>query len=131
MLEGRGIGLGNKIAAYNLQETKKLDTVEANRALGLPDDLREYIAARDILSQLNVSSVYLMTNNPRKVECLTSLGVDIRGTIPCIVDPRSPQMKKYMIDKSRLMNHQIDVDKLSAIAVPDPVGHAPSPSPLC
>ena len=108
--EGRGIGLGNKIAAYNLQETQALDTVEANRALGLPDDMREYIAARDILKHFGVESVMLMTNNPRKVECLEHLGVRIEGMIPCIVKPQSCQMKKYMKDKAALMGHKIPLN---------------------
>ena len=64
--EGRGIGLGNKIAAYNLQETLALDTVEANRKLGLPDDMREYVAVKDILAYLDVESIMLMTNNKKK-----------------------------------------------------------------
>jgi len=110
--EGRGIGLGNKIAAYNLQETLALDTVEANRALDLPDDMREYVAARDIFDHFGIESVILMTNNPRKIECLEHLGIKIAGIIPCIVKPQSSQMKKYMTDKAKHMNHKIPLDKL-------------------
>jgi GTP cyclohydrolase II len=69
--EGRGIGLANKIAAYALQDTKGLDTVDANRALGLPDDVREYTAVANILDDLDVRSIRLMTNNPRKVRSYT------------------------------------------------------------
>ena len=80
--EGRGIGLANKIAAYKLQE-QGLDTVDANRALGLPDDSREYTSVRNILKELNVKSVRLMTNNPRKINELGDLGVKVTGRIPC------------------------------------------------
>lgn len=64
--EGRGIGLANKIAAYAVQE-EGLDTVDANRRLGLPDDSREYTAVENMLRELDVRSVQLMTNNPRKI----------------------------------------------------------------
>jgi GTP cyclohydrolase II len=80
--EGRGIGLANKIAAYKLQE-QGLDTVDANRALGLPDDSREYTSVRNILAELGVKSVRLMTNNPRKISELTQLGVNVTGRLPC------------------------------------------------
>ncbi len=80
--EGRGIGLANKIAAYALQE-QGLDTVDANRALGLPDDSREYTSVRNILKELGVKSVRLMTNNPRKISELAALGVNVSGRLPC------------------------------------------------
>jgi GTP cyclohydrolase II len=82
--EGRGIGLANKIAAYKLQE-QGLDTVDANRALGLPDDSREYTSVRNILKELGVKSVRLMTNNPRKISELSDLGVKVNGRMPCQV----------------------------------------------
>lgn len=68
--EGRGIGLANKIAAYALQE-KGLDTVDANRALGLPDDCREYTSVKNMLADLGVKSIKIITNNPRKINLLT------------------------------------------------------------
>jgi GTP cyclohydrolase II len=105
--EGRGIGLANKIAAYNLQESLRLDTVEANRALGLPDDMREYTAARDILAHFKVRSVRLMTNNPRKRECLEKLGVKVEDIMPCVVKPQSEHMARYMKTKTELMGHTI------------------------
>ena len=111
--EGRGIGLGNKIAAYNLQETLALDTVEANRTLGLPDDMREYVAVKDILSHLGVESILLMSNNKRKVHCLQELGITVNGTIPCIVKPESCQMRKYMKDKAEKMGHMIPAAALT------------------
>ncbi|GIL68484.1 hypothetical protein Vafri_21753 [Volvox africanus] len=82
--EGRGIGLANKIAAYSLQE-QGLDTVDANRALGLPDDCREYTSVRNMLRELNVKSIRLITNNPRKINVLTKLGIEVTGRIPCLV----------------------------------------------
>ncbi|CAD7697075.1 unnamed protein product, partial [Ostreobium quekettii] len=84
--EGRGIGLANKIAAYALQE-EGLDTVDANRALGLPDDCREYSSVANILRDLRIKSIRLMTNNPRKISMLEDLGICITGRIPCIVRP--------------------------------------------
>lgn len=110
--EGRGIGLANKIAAYDLQETCHLDTVQANRALGLPDDVRDYIAVKDILDHFGIDSVLLMTNNLRKRECLEQLGIAVVGRIPCVVKPQSPQMKKYMQDKAEQMGHLISIENL-------------------
>ena len=103
--EGRGIGLGNKILAYNLQEIQGLDTVEANRALGLPDDTRDYTAAGDILKHFDIQSVSLMTNNPRKVSILNSLGINVASCIPIHVAPVSVQMKKYVDTKISKMEH--------------------------
>ncbi|KAG2454132.1 hypothetical protein HYH02_001168 [Chlamydomonas schloesseri] len=82
--EGRGIGLANKIAAYSLQE-QGLDTVDANRALGLPDDCREYTSVRNMLQDMGVKSIRLITNNPRKINTLTKLGIQVNGRIPCLV----------------------------------------------
>jgi GTP cyclohydrolase II len=79
--EGRGIGLVNKIRAYGLQE-QGLDTVEANIALGFPDDLRDYDVAAAMLHALGIESVCLLTNNPRKVEGLRKYGVPVIGRIP-------------------------------------------------
>jgi GTP cyclohydrolase II len=74
--EGRGIGLVNKIKAYALQETG-LDTVDANRALGLPDDMRDYSLALAMLAWLGVTKVHLLTNNPTKISALSSSGVQV------------------------------------------------------
>lgn len=79
--EGRGIGLVNKIRAYGLQE-KGLDTVEANQALGFPDDLRRYDVAAGMLDALGIESVCVLTNNPRKVEGLGEHGIQVVGRIP-------------------------------------------------
>lgn len=103
--EGRGIGLANKIAAYALQE-KGLDTVDANRALGLPDDCREYTSVRNILQDLGVESIKLMTNNPRKIDVMSELGITITGRIPCIVEG-GKYSKEYLAAKEKRMNHML------------------------
>ncbi|CAL5228412.1 g11542 [Coccomyxa viridis] len=111
--EGRGIGLANKIAAYALQE-EGLDTVDANRALGLPDDCREYSSVRNILSDLDIKSIRLMTNNPRKIQVLEELGVDVRGRIPCIVESQELNVG-YLATKQARMQHWLsesDTDSL-------------------
>lgn len=86
--EGRGIGLGNKIRAYALQE-RGLDTVEANEALGFDDDLRDYEIAAELLRILEVSSIRLLTNNPNKIEGLRSLGVQVEGRVPLQMEPNA------------------------------------------
>lgn len=109
--EGRGIGIANKIAAYSLQESG-LDTVDANRHLGLPDDAREYSSVRDILKDLNIPSVKIMTNNPRKIECLQSLGVKVNGRMPCIMKPNSEFSRNYVQAKAQRMGHMIELSSL-------------------
>jgi GTP cyclohydrolase II len=104
--EGRGIGLANKIAAYALQE-KGFDTVDANRQLGLPDDCREYTAVRNIIADLGITSVRLITNNPRKINLLTSLGVEVESRIPSIVGA-NPVNKGYLEAKETRMDHLLD-----------------------
>jgi len=84
--EGRGIGLTNKIRAYQLQD-QGLDTVEANHALGFRDDERDYSVAAHMLFSLRVKSVALMTNNPNKLKGLESLGVKVTRRIPHIMKP--------------------------------------------
>ena len=104
--EGRGIGLANKIAAYGLQE-KGHDTVDANRLLGLPDDARRYEAAAGILADLGVRSVRLMTNNPRKINKLTELGVTITGRIPVLITPNTHNVG-YLVAKAERMGHDLE-----------------------
>ena len=104
--EGRGIGLANKIAAYAVQETG-VDTVDANRQLGLPDDTREYSAVENMLRELNVQSIQLMTNNPRKIRELECAGVKITGRIPCIVKANLFN-EGYLAAKERRMSHVLD-----------------------
>jgi GTP cyclohydrolase II len=104
--EGRGIGLANKIAAYSLQE-KGMDTVDANRALGLPDDSREYFSVRNILDDLGVKSIRLITNNPRKINKLRGLGINIMGRIPSIVEA-GEHNQGYLDTKRDRMDHMLD-----------------------
>jgi GTP cyclohydrolase II len=79
--EGRGIGLYNKLDAYALQD-QGLDTYEANLALGLPEDARDYTAAAQMLAALGITELDLLSNNPDKAEQLRALGVDVRGRVP-------------------------------------------------
>ncbi|GKY99197.1 hypothetical protein MPSEU_000875100 [Mayamaea pseudoterrestris] len=102
--EGRGIGLANKIAAYALQDLG-LDTVDANLHLGFPEDMREYNVVPSILADLQISSIQLMTNNPRKVKLLHDLGVRVDGTLPMVVPSTNQYNVKYMETKQRRMNH--------------------------
>eukprot|EP00041_Stephanoeca_diplocostata_P014973 m.283234 g.283234 ORF g.283234 m.283234 type:complete len:616 (-) comp19874_c0_seq2:103-1950(-) len=107
--EGRGIGLSNKIKAYHLQETEGLDTVDANRALGLPDDARSYDAVPGILKTLGVppgGSIRLLTNNPRKVRELEKLGVTVAAMVPCVVESNAHN-SGYLHAKSTRMDHHL------------------------
>lgn len=103
--EGRGIGLGNKIRAYALQETG-LDTVDANRELGLPDDARHYGFAAAMLADLGVRSVSLLTNNPLKVEGLQAEGVVVHR-VPHLVHALGPA-RSYLEVKGRRMGHMLE-----------------------
>src|SRR5678815_573834 len=82
--EGRGIGLINKVRAYALQD-EGLDTVDANIALGFRDDERDYEIAAHMLASLNVGSIRLMTNNPKKIQELGKLGIQVNGRIPHVI----------------------------------------------
>ena len=104
--EGRGIGLINKIRAYQVQQSGH-DTVDANRVLGLPDDCREYACVPRILESLGVSSISLMTNNPRKLEALEALGVHVDARLPLMMDARllSPQAGEHVQTRIRRLEH--------------------------
>jgi GTP cyclohydrolase II len=104
--EGRGIGLGNKIRAYQLQETGA-DTVDANRMLGFPDDGRNFYCAVRILRDLNINSVKLLTNNPSKVESLVNAGIHVVERIPHNVEFSAVALQ-YMKTKSARMGHILD-----------------------
>jgi GTP cyclohydrolase II len=104
--EGRGIGLANKLRAYQLQD-QGLDTVEANLHLGFAADLRKFDSAVEILSSLGVKSVRLMTNNPRKVETLKSQGLHIEERVPVRSDVQA-ENERYLDTKARKMGHHID-----------------------
>ncbi len=104
--EGRGIGLANKIRAYHLQE-QGLDTVEANEALGFPDDLRTYELAAAMLRLLQVQSIVLYTNNPQKITGLEENGISIVRREP-IVMPPNPYNINYLDTKKKKAGHLID-----------------------
>ncbi len=103
--EGRGIGLGNKVRAYALQEEGH-DTVDANRLLGLPDDAREYGEAADMLRDLGVARVALMTNNPLKVDGLRAHGLEVTR-VPHIV-PAAKHARGYLEVKRQRMGHALE-----------------------
>src|SRR6266850_5959116 len=96
--EGRGIGLINKVRAYALQD-RGLDTVEANVALGFRDDERDYAVAAHMLASLNIGSIRLMTNNPRKIEQLQTLGIKVSGRIPHVI-PANEINRAYLQTKA-------------------------------
>ena len=106
--EGRGIGLGNKIRAYALQ-AKGLDTYEANRRLGFPDDLRRYDVAAEVLRQLGVRSVDLVTNNPDKLRALAAAGIAVRRRV-ALPSPANPHNIEYLETKRAQTGHLIEIE---------------------
>ncbi len=103
--EGRGIGLANKIRAYALQ-AEGADTIEANEALHLPVDARQYDVAAAMLEALGVESIELLTNNPDKVAQLQSLGVRVERRSPVVIPP-NPFSARYLSVKRERMNHDL------------------------
>ncbi len=101
--EGRGIGLAKKISAYALQE-QGLDTVEANHALGLPEDMRDYRVAAEMLLDLGVRRARLLTNNPAKIEGLERYGVEVVERVPLGISP-NPCNLGYLRTKREKMGH--------------------------
>lgn len=102
--EGRGIGLANKVAAYALQDVG-MDTVDANIHLGFPEDCRQYGVVPSILKDMKINSIQLLTNNPRKVDRLTALGVNVVNTLPMVVKRANPHNRRYLETKQSRMNH--------------------------
>mgnify|MGYP000857159520 CR=1 FL=1 len=105
--EGRGIGLRNKLLAYQLQE-QGVDTYEANVQLGFAPDERDYTIAVDILDYLGIKSVKLLTNNPDKVEQLNSLGINVVDRVPINIKPQK-ENKYYLETKKIKFNHFLDI----------------------
>ena len=105
--EGRGIGLANKIRAYELQDKHGLDTAQANEALGFKPDLRDYGIGAQILHDLGLSKLRLVTNNPRKIVGLEGYGLQVVERIP-IVMPSNPISAKYMKTKKDKFGHILD-----------------------
>jgi 3,4-dihydroxy 2-butanone 4-phosphate synthase/GTP cyclohydrolase II len=103
--EGRGIGLVNKLRAYELQD-QGMDTVEANLALGFKADLRDYGLGAQVLADLGLRRLRLMTNNPKKVSALTGYGLEIVEHVSLIA-PASPERARYMATKRDKMDHRL------------------------
>ncbi|ACR11736.1 GTP cyclohydrolase II [Teredinibacter turnerae] len=106
--EGRGIGLVNKIRAYHLQD-KGADTVEANEALGFGADMRDYSMLKPMFEKMGISRVKLMTNNPRKIDALIGLGIDIAERLPHETG-RNPHNSHYLETKRGKLGHLLEGD---------------------
>jgi 3,4-dihydroxy 2-butanone 4-phosphate synthase/GTP cyclohydrolase II len=103
--EGRGIGLLNKLRAYKLQE-EGLDTVDANLRLGLPADLRDYGIGAQILVDLGLTSIRILTNNPKKISGLAGYGLSVADQIPIQHAP-NPHNEAYLRAKAERMGHML------------------------
>ncbi|MFC7297588.1 GTP cyclohydrolase II [Herminiimonas aquatilis] len=101
--EGRGIGLVNKIRAYQLQDAGA-DTVEANEALGFKPDQRNYKLCKPMLQHLQISTLRLMTNNPRKITALEQLGLKVVERVPLVIT-RNPFNERYLTTKAAKLGH--------------------------
>jgi GTP cyclohydrolase II len=109
--EGRGIGLAEKLRAYNLQDVG-FDTVEANLALGHQADERDYSVAVEMLKNLGVKSIRLLTNNPTKIDSLRAKGMIVSERVP--IEPTVyPDNEGYLLTKARRMNHLLNLAQFS------------------
>ncbi|KUN74973.1 GTP cyclohydrolase II [Streptomyces griseoruber] len=112
--EGRGIGLYNKLDAYALQDTG-LDTYQANTALGLPEDARDYTAAAQMLTALGITDLDLLTNNPDKARQLRDLGLAVTRTVPTGVHS-TPSNLRYLHAKVQHTHHTIALAPMAILA---------------
>jgi 3,4-dihydroxy 2-butanone 4-phosphate synthase/GTP cyclohydrolase II len=103
--EGRGIGLLNKLRAYELQQ-RGLDTVEANLELGFPPDAREWGIGNQILADLGLTTIRILTNNPAKLSGLDGFGLTVVEQVPIEVDPQ-PENERYLAAKREKLGHTI------------------------
>jgi 3,4-dihydroxy 2-butanone 4-phosphate synthase/GTP cyclohydrolase II len=117
--EGRGIGLVNKLKAYELQRKQGLDTVEANRRLGFKDDMRDYGLGAQMLVNLGVRKMRLLTNNPKKMIGLDGYGLTIVEQIPIEIEPNEYN-RCYLECKKLKMGHLLNIDDDSVI---NPISH--------
>lgn len=108
--EGRGIGLTNKLRAYQLQDAG-LDTVEANQHLGFHSDERDYWAAASMLRELGITRVRLLTNNPAKIAQLGKYGIDVVGRVPHIFEANAHN-RDYLLTKALKSGHMLSLDEL-------------------
>ncbi len=104
--EGRGIGLLNKIKAYSLQD-QGMDTVEANEKLGFKPDERDYTIGAQILSDLGLKTIKLLTNNPRKISGIEKYNLKIKERVPLVIKP-TEHSKKYLETKKEKLGHLLD-----------------------
>ncbi|MFA5105615.1 MAG: GTP cyclohydrolase II [Candidatus Micrarchaeia archaeon] len=108
--EGRGIGLINKVRAYSLQDMG-YDTVEANLKLGLPDDIRDYLVASEMIKLLGIKSIVLISNNPSKAADLKKHGITVAGMAKLVLPARKENLQ-YLKTKNRKMGHRIELSDL-------------------
>jgi 3,4-dihydroxy 2-butanone 4-phosphate synthase/GTP cyclohydrolase II len=105
--EGRGIGLANKILAYELQDNGR-DTVEANAELGFPADLRDYGIGAQILSDLGLTSIRLITNNPKKIVGIEGYNLKVTGRVPLQIQPNKYNLR-YLETKRDKLGHLMGI----------------------
>ena len=108
--EGRGIGLLNKLKAYELQESG-LDTVEANQQLGFAADAREYGIGSQILADLGLSTIRVLTNNPKKIAGISGFGLEVTAQVPIEVEPNT-ENRRYLETKREKLGHTIGAGRL-------------------
>lgn len=111
--EGRGIGLVNKLKAYNLQD-EGLNTREANLHLGFPEDARNYDVALDILKSIKATRIRLLTNNPEKLHAFENSGIELVERVPILIPPRKENLP-YLKTKQDEMGHLLDINAAKGI----------------